>query len=49
LEETNDDASVLSVVFARNVSLNENDLKNADTFDVSSGQTFGDSWQLVVR
>ncbi len=43
LEETNSDASVLSVVSARNVSLNENDLKNVNTFDVSRGQTFGDS------
>ncbi len=34
LEETNSDASVLSVVLARNVSLSEDDLKNADTFDV---------------
>ncbi len=37
LEETNSDAFVLSVVFARNVSLSEYDLKNADTFDVSRG------------
>ncbi len=37
LEETTSDAYVLNVVFARNVSLNENDLKNADTFDVSRG------------
>ncbi len=44
LEETNSDASMLSVVFARNVSLNKNGLKNADTFDVFRGQTFGDSW-----
>jgi hypothetical protein len=43
LEETNGDASVLSVVFARNVSLIEDDLKNVDTFDVSRAQTFGDS------
>ncbi len=35
LEETNSDASVLSAILARNVSLSENDLKNADTFDVS--------------
>jgi hypothetical protein len=35
LEETTSDASVLSAVFARNVSLSEDDLKNADTFDVS--------------
>jgi len=35
LEETNSDASVLSAVLARNVSLSEDDLKNADTFDVS--------------
>ncbi len=44
LEETNSDASMLSVVFARNVSFNKNGLKNADTFDVFRGQTFGDSW-----
>ncbi|CAK9273986.1 unnamed protein product [Sphagnum jensenii] len=37
LEETTSDASVLSAVFARNVSLSEDDLKNADTFDVSIG------------
>ncbi|KAH8972051.1 hypothetical protein BDL97_02G173800 [Sphagnum fallax] len=37
LEETNNDASVLSAVLARNVSLSEDDLKNADTFDVSIG------------
>ncbi|KAH9555764.1 hypothetical protein CY35_08G132700 [Sphagnum magellanicum] len=37
LEETNSDASVLSAVLARNVSLSEDDLKNADTFDVSIG------------
>ncbi len=37
LEETNSDAFVLSVVFARNVSLSEYDLKNVDTFDVSRG------------
>jgi hypothetical protein len=49
LEETNNDAYVLSVVFAKNVSFSEDDLKNADTFDVSRGQTFGDSWQLVVK
>ncbi len=35
LEETNSDASVLSAGFSRNVSLSEDDLKNADTFDVS--------------
>jgi glucose dehydrogenase len=35
LEETNSDASVLSAVLARNVSLSEDDLKNVDTFDVS--------------
>ncbi len=48
LEETNSDASILSVVFARNVSFSEDDLKNANTFDVFRGQTFGDSWQPVV-
>jgi hypothetical protein len=49
LEETNNDASMLSVVFARNVSLSKDDLKNVNTFDVFKGQTFGDSWQLVAR
>ncbi len=43
LEETNNDAFVLSVVFAINVSFIKNDLKNANTFDVFRGQTFGDS------
>jgi hypothetical protein len=40
---------VLSVVFARNVSLNKNGLKNVNAFDVFRGQTFGDSWQPIVR
>jgi hypothetical protein len=49
LEETNIDAFVLSVVFARNVSSSEDDSKNVDTFDVSRGQTFWDSWQPVAK
>ncbi len=34
LEEINNDASVLNAILAINVSLSEDDLKNADTFDV---------------
>jgi hypothetical protein len=49
LEETNSDAFMLSVVFARNVSLNKKGLKNVNAFDVFRGQTFGDSWQPIVR